>query len=529
MNYRGEKNIRYHTAVFSAMLLSSLTWMNNAWADIRLSPVFSSNMVLQRDVPVKISGWANVGETVVVKLGNQVVGNAVGAGPEKSWTVALPVLKAGPIQDITIEGKNTITLANLLAGDVWICSGQSNMEMSVAKGSWCPYGGVLNAEKEVEEASYAGIRLVISSGRGKGDWQSCTPETVGKFSATAYFFGRELHRELNVPIGLVQAAVGGTRAEYWTPLSIRKSWPSYAEARVLAEGELKKLEPIVIEDRMAQTEWVKASETAKKNGTNPPAKPVAKITSEQYARYSQVKSVTGTGDMFESRVRPFSVFPVKGAIWYQGEGNALSHTEYAELLTQLIAGWRQTWNQQDLPFIIMQLVNFGGANGQEWSALRAAQQKVAETVPNTGLAVGIDIGDPKNIHPANKQEVGRRLALVALKQVYGKDVVFSGPKLTDARFESGRAVLSFDLGDKGQQLVMKNGADSGFELAGKDGKFVPGIAEVQGNTITVAAETVHEPLAIRYAWKDNPSATIFNSDGLPAAPFQMNAGGENIK
>jgi sialate O-acetylesterase len=442
-------------------------------ADIRLADCFGSGMVLQRDIPARISGYADQGESVTVTIGDQVVGQTTGAGPGRPWSVILPVFRAGPVADITVMGKNDVTLTNLLSGDVWVCSGQSNMDMSLVKGPWCPYGGVANAAEEVAAADYPRIRLFTSS--GKKGWTACTPESAKSFSAAGYFFGRELQRELDVPIGLVQTAIGGTPAEYWTPRAAREAWPGFAAELESAREVLRELKPIFDADT--------------------------------------------TGQGYAARVKPLTVMRVKGVLWYQGEANAARAEQYAELMTQLIGGWRADWGQPDLPFVIMQLVNFGDGSGA-WPAMRAAQQRVAETVPHASLAVGIDIGDSKNIHPKNKQDVGKRLALAALKDVYKKDVVSSGPVVQSAEFNNGKVTLMFDSCGEGQQLVFNPGEGSGFELAGVDGVFLPASVEQNEDTLILLAAGMNAPQVMRYAWSDNPVATLFNTAGLPAAPFQ---------
>ena len=506
------KLISHWAATFA---LACLATAHHASAEIRPAPCFSSNMILQRDVPARLAGYADEGEKVTVKIGNRVVAETMGKGEKQPWIVSLPVLKVGPVPDITLEGKNTVTLTNLLAGDVWVCSGQSNMEMSLQAGPWCKYGGVLNVDREVAAASHPQIRLFTAL--AKKPWMVCEPENAKSFSASGYFFGRELQQQLKVPIGLLQAAVGGTPAEYWTPRSAREAWPDFAPALESAKKTLEKLKPQFDADRLAMTAWSKAAEEARKNGQPAPERPKPKLTSSEEERVRAAIHVNTVGSGYASRIKPLTTMTIKGVIWYQGEGNVGREQEYTELMAQLIGGWRAEWGQGDFPFLIMQLVNFGGDGN--WPALRAAQATVADSVPNTGMAVGIDIGDPKNIHPANKQEVGRRLALVALKQVYGRDMVASGPKLSGARIEAGKVVLSFDPGGKEQQLVLKPGEATGFEVAGEDGKFQPAAAQLQANTITLAVPAVQKPCAVRYAWDANPPAVLFNTFGLPAMPF----------
>jgi len=511
------------TTRLTAAVVAALALISHAGAEVRLAPVFSSNMVLQRDVPAKISGWADAGETVVVKLGDEVVGSTLGAGQEKSWTVTLPVLTAGPVPDIAIEGKNTITLTNLLAGDVWICSGQSNMEMSLQSGPWCKYGGALNADQEVATANHPRLRLFVSA--SKNPWVGCSPETAKSFSATGYFFGRELQQQLDVPIGLVMAAVGGSPAEYWTPKDAREAWVGYGAAMASAKKVTAELRPQFDADRKAMADWPKAVAEAKASGQPAPERPVAKLTKEQEEQVRAAIHTESVGTGYAARIKPLTAMTIKGAIWYQGEANAERSLEYVELLTQLIGGWRKDWEQGDFPFLIMQLVNFGSGDGP-WPALRAAQQTVAETVPNTGLAVGIDIGDPKNIHPPNKQEVGRRLALLALKQVYSRDLVTGGPTVKSASFEGGEVKIAFDTGGKDQKLVLKSADPNGFEIAGADGKFFPAKTTLRDSEIWLAAPSVSNPKSVRYAWAASPPITLFNSAGLPGRPFLKTAGKE---
>jgi sialate O-acetylesterase len=511
--------------VLSVFTLVMLAGLNVVRADVHLDAAFGSNMVLQRDMRAKLVGWADVGEEVIVKLGDKTVGKAAGEGKGKHWTIPLPVLKAGPIPDITIAGKNTIILTNLLAGDVWVCSGQSNMGMTLQKGPWCGYGGALNAEQEVAAADHPTIRLMTSPG---GDWKICLPDSARAFSAAGYFFGRELQKRLNIPIGLIQAAVGGTDAALWTPRSMREGTPEFTAALTEAKRIQEGLKPIEDADRLAQAQWRKEADAARRDGGKEPVQPVRKCSWNDQDRLRMANSIMDTGRLYDSMISPLTVLTIKGAIWYQGESNARQASEYTKLISLLIGGWRKGWNEGDFPFLIMQLVNFDFRD-EPWygkatfALLRDAQQMIANTVPNTGIAVGIDIGEAQNIHPGNKQEVGRRLALVALKQVYKQDVVASGPKLTDARFESDKVTLMFDPGGKGQKLVYKNSANNGFELAGADGKFVPATAGLHGCTITLTAQTVIEPRSVRYAWSDNPTATLFNTDGLPAAPFRKTA------
>jgi sialate O-acetylesterase len=503
------------TLIEVASILFWVAGLNIACADVHLAPVFGSNMVFQRDVPAKLSGWADVGEKVVIKLGGQVVVNVVGAGKDEPWIVRLPAQKAGAMPDITVEGKNVVTLTNLLAGDVWICSGQSNMNMPL--GPAPEFMGVLNWEQEVTSANESQIRLFnIQS----NEWKICNADSAKSFSAAGYFFGREIQSRLKIPIGLVQSAVNGTRAELWTPLSARMVVPGFKEEFKKAQ----QIEPELRTKLLARQEWEKKSEEAKKAGQAIPPKPYVEDGDIEW-KLGDADAMSLTGYLSDRMIVPLTVMEIKGVIWYQGESNSRYAAEYPALMTQLIGGWRKAWNQDRLPFLMMQLVSFDSPpffwyHPGAFTELRAAQQTVADTVPGTGLAVGIDIGVPGNIHPPNKQDVGKRLALIALKQIYGQGVVASGPKLTAAHFQRQKVMLSFDPGGKGQQLMLKDQTPNGFELAGADGKFVSATVEVQRNKIILTAPNVSTPEKVRYAWADNPDVSLYNTAGLPAAPFE---------
>lgn len=488
------------------------------YAEVVLADGFGSRMVLQREVPARLTGYANEGEKIIVKLGEQTIAEFIAEGKSKPWSVILPIFKAGPIPDITIEGSNKIVMSDLLAGDVWICSGQSNMEMTVLNGPWCIYGGVLDAEHEVVNATYPEIRL-LAAVKG-GSWNRCLPETVGQFSATAYFFGRELQRNLKVPIGLISAAVGGTRAEYWIPRTAFESQPHFSESLKEAEKVFGNLNPLWESDMRLQAEWKKEVEEAKKTGKPSPPKRTNQMTQEQMDSWRDASAVVQAGLYYQAKIQGLTSQVIKGVIWYQGESNAGVKSNYEDLLNRLIVSWREGWRQGAFPFIIMQLVNFGG-NGTTFSEIRAAQEKVADTVENCHLATGIDVGDRGNIHPKNKQEVGRRLALVALKNVYGLDLVASGPRVKSVKYENGKAILSLDPGGVGQVLVLKAVEKTGFELIDREGKFFPANVFIDESRLVLSSDQAGTPIGVRYAWTDSPEALLFNSVGLPAGPFWL--------
>ncbi len=518
--------------VGTILVLIAITSLLPLHAEVALSGALGSNMVIQRDRPATLWGWADAGEKVTVKLGGQVVAHAEGKGKETMWRVQLPPQKAGPIPDITVSGNaNTVTFTNLLAGDVWLCSGQSNMVMTVENGTWCRYGGVLNAEKEVAEASHPEIRLFTVENNGapqpqaqvQGTWAVCGPESLPTASATAYFFGRSLQAELNVPIGLVISAVGGTAVEPWTPMKALENDADFAALAAEAKKIQAEFGPQAAEDRKLEDEWKKQASEAKAKNEQAPAVPVYKLKLAQRMAAGGARAILDAGNLYNGKIHPLTPLTLTGAIWYQGESNAFRGEHYAHSLTKLIEGWRSAFGRQ-FPFLIVQLANFetpvvSSEQRGSFALVREAQEKVAQTVSNCGLATAVDIGTEGNIHPPNKQEVGRRLAQVALKQVYDQKVAASGPRYAGARFEGGKAIVRFAEGS-GPLVLRGNGS---FEIAGEDRKFVPATATLKGDTIEVASPSVANPVAVRYAFLNAPVMSLFNEEGWPALPFRSDA------
>ena len=516
----------------SILSLIAFTPLLPLHAEVTLSGVFGSNMVIQRDRPATLWGWADAGEKVTVKLGDKVVAQAVGQGKESMWRVKLPPLKAGPVEDITVSGSaNTVTLTNLLAGDVWLCSGQSNMAMTVGKGPWLNSGGVLDAEKEIAEGSHPEIRLytVDSLGTPKpqtqvtGTWAVCGPTSVPKVSAAAYFFGRELQAKLNIPIGLVISAVGGSSVELWTPKAALENDADYAALVADAKKIQAEIGRQAFEDRKLELEWRKKSDEARAKHEPVPPTPVYTLTPAQRLVASGIRPVLEAGTLYNGKIHPLIPLTLTGAIWYQGESNAGRSEQYVHSLTKLIESWRSAF-EQPFPFLIVQLASFdapvvSSAERGSWALVREAQEKVAQTVPNCGIATALDIRPIGNLHPPNKQEVGRRLAQVALKQVYGRKISSCGPRYAGVRFEGGKAILRFAEGS-GPLVLKGNGS---FEIAGEDRKFVPATATLKGDVIEVAAPSVANPVAVRYAFLNAPEMSLFNQNGWPALPFRSDS------
>lgn len=490
-----------------------LLFAASAAADVRLARIFSDHAVLQQRKPVPIWGTASPGEKVTVEFRGQKV-NTV-ANDDGEWHVTLKPMSAGGPFQMTVRANNTIVLHDVLVGEVWICSGQSNMEWPVA---WSQ-----NAEQEIAQANHPQIRLfmvpkAVSDRPLKdlngGAWQLCTPETVRNFSAVGYFFARELHRALKVPVGMIQSAWGGTPAESWTSKPTLMANPSL---RYLLEN-WRRAEisyPQTLENYQRQlTEWEKAAAQARAEGKPEPKKP----DPPQDPRTNPWKPA----GLFNAMIAPIVPYAIQGAIWYQGESNAGRAYEYRLLFPTMIRDWREAWAQGDFPFLFVQLANFMAVKPEPgesaWAELREAQLMTL-SLPNTGMAVAIDIGDANDIHPRNKQDVGKRLALNALAIAYGKKMVYSGPIYERMKREGSAIRLYFQHVDGG--LTTPNGEPlKGFAIAGADRRFVWAEARIEGSTVVVSSPQVPEPVAVRYAWADNPVCNLYNKAGLPASPFR---------
>ena len=479
--------------------------------DVKLPAVISDNMVLQQGAKIPIWGTAEPGEQVTVALGEQQL--VTSADNEGRWMVKLEPLDAGGPFELSIAGKNAITLQGVLVGEVWVCSGQSNM--------WWPVKLSANAEQEIAESNYPNIRLFTVKNTvaaqplqdTKGSWVSCGPETVASFSAVGYFFGRYLHKELDTPVGLIHTSWGGTPAEAWTS---RPTLESDAEFKPI----LDRWEQILADYPQANekyqqqlAQWKQDVENAKKEGKKAPRKPGAPIGPNHPHR---------AAGLYNGMIAPLIPYSIKGAIWYQGESNAGRAYQYRKLFPAMIQNWRSDWGQGDFPFLFVQLANFMKPQPQPaesaWAELREAQLMTL-ALPKTAMSVIIDIGEANDIHPKNKQDVGHRLGLAALAIAYGSDVVYSGPIYESMTVEGDKVRLSFK--HIGGGLMSKNGEQlKGFAIAGVDRKFVWAEAEIDRDTVVVWSEQVPNPVAVRYAWADNPDCNLYNKAGLPASPFR---------
>lgn len=481
-----------------------------AVAEVRLPAIISDHMVVQAGAPVRVWGWADANEKIEVSVG----GATASAVSDGKWLVELPALKAGAIHEMTVKGAaNTLTVSDILVGEVWIGSGQSNMQWSVKASA--------NPDAEIAAANYPGIRLfyvprtVATTPQEdvEASWQVCTPENIAEFSAVLYYFGRELHTTLNTPVGLIHSSWGGTPAESWASRPALEADPGLKRIVDTWDKRLAEYPAAKAAYDAAVAQWEKEAADAKAKGQPEPKKPGP---APQGADSSWLAS-----GLYNAMIHPLIHYPVQGAVWYQGESNAGRAYQYRTLFPAMIQDWRRAWGQEKFSFYFVQLANFQETKpdpgDSAWAELREAQSMTL-ALPNTGQAVIIDIGEAKDIHPKNKQDVGKRLALNALAKDYGKRVEYSGPKYKSMKIDGNSVTLSFD---HAKGLTAKGGEKlTGFAVAGADQKFVWADAKIKGKRVIVSAPGVDKPVAVRYAWADNPVCNLYNAAGLPASPFR---------
>jgi sialate O-acetylesterase len=500
------------------VLLALVALGGGARADVRLPAMFSDNMVLQRETSAAFWGWASPGEKISV-TGSWGATAATVAAADGMWRLKLKTPAAGGPLTVTIKGQNTIVLKNVLAGEVWLCSGQSNMGMTV--------NGVTNAAAEMAAANYPQIRLLSVNLTTANEpqteckvrgWEVCAPTNVGPFTAAGYFFGRKLHKDLKVPIGLINSSWGGTCIEAWTSWESQQADPAMQE---LKKNWDKRDETYTPEADQKQFEADKKALAAWNKGDKKSPAPRPRLQGQPR------KSQNYPANLFNAMINPLVPFAIKGAIWYQGEGNAGRGKEYRVQMERLIVNWRTLWGYE-FPVYFVQLPNFmapwkSPVEDGGWPQIRESFAKTAKEVPNTGMAITIDIGEESNIHPLNKQDVGDRLGRVALAKTYGlKGFAWCGPVAESCQFGGGKARIRFDTG--GAPLAVKGGGSlTGFALTGSDGNTVAADAAIEGqDTVVVSSPKVTEPVMVHYAWANNPvGVNLFNAEGLPASPFRF--------
>lgn len=503
-------------AVWLVALCVSAAVSQPAGAEVRLPKLFSDHMVVQRDREVPVWGWAEPKESVSVTLAGQTV-SAV-ADADGRWTARVSALPAGGPHTLVVKGSSTVTVSDVLVGEVWLCSGQSNMNMPIDWGIFGAWGSP-ECEKALAEVDVPQVRMFLVENNPAGApaadvggvWKLCQHREILKWSAVGYFFGRELHRELNVPIGLVKSAVGGTPIESWTDrATLIEVVPQLKAAAERWDRRVAEFDQAKYEKELKA--WDEAAAKAKAEGKpQPRGKPTDPATST--ARPSC---------LYNGMIAPLVPYAMRGVIWYQGESNNRQAYQYRALFPAMIRSWRAQWKQGDFPFLFVQLANYMKREAEPtesaWAELREAQL-MALSLPNTAMAVIIDIGEADDIHPKNKLDVGRRLALGALRLAYGKDVVHSGPIYDGMKIEGGAVRLSFK--HTGGGLVAAGGEVlRGFAIAGEDRKFVWAEARIEGAAVVVRSDKVAKPVAVRYAWGNNPECNLYNREGLPASPFR---------
>jgi sialate O-acetylesterase len=463
-------------------------------------------MVLQRDRPIHIWGWSDPGEKVSVSLhgtSREIVGDSLG-----NWSVFLPPEAAGGPYQLTVTGSNRIVLDDVLIGDVWFASGQSNMEMPLKGFAGAP---LKDSAAEIARATQSRIRLLLIPHKAADfplrsadtSWTACSPETASNFSAVAYFFGRDLAARENVPIGLIDATWGGTVAEAWMSLQA-----------ISADAGLMPV--FATRARMMQSQSETAAILAREKREDLAARQAGQAPPKHAWRPDPASWAPAA--LFNGMVAPEVAYTIKGVIWYQGESNSRLDFApmYAKLFPALIADWRAQWHQGDFPFLFVQISNFTSDATEAWAIVREAQRR-SLSVANTAMVVTVDIGDPDNVHPADKQTVGARLALAARALAYGENVEYSGPLFRQATPEGEALRIWFDHAAAG--LIAKGGALEGLEIAGDDGRYVSAAARIDGKTVVVGDARVPHPKYVRYGWANAPAVNLFNSEGLPASPF----------
>ena len=497
----------------SICLVAFCLWSSFAAADVKLPAIFGSHMVLQQGQKDRIWGTADADEEVTVEIADQK--QTAKAGQDGKWSVTLEPLAVGGPHQLKVKGRNEIVFDDVLVGEVWLCSGQSNMGWEV--------GSANDPDLETLTAKFPKLRLISVPQVGtqepqddfRGQWEVCSPEVARHFSAVGYFFGRQLQQTLDVPVGLIDDAWGGSACEAW----IRRDLLAADERYKPLLERWEAIEKRFPEDKAAYeaklAEWKVAADKAKAEGQQPPQPPVNPE--------GQMRGNHRPANIYNGVLKPTIGYGIRGAIWYQGESNAGRAYQYRELFPLMISSWRQEWGIGDFPFYWVQLADFRQEKPEpgdsDWAELREAQTMTMK-LPNTGQAVIIDLGEAQDIHPRNKQDVAKRLARWALARDYGIDVPYRSPEFKSMEKADGKIVLTFDHAGPGLRAFDVPEV-RGFTIAGDDKKFASAQAKIVGpDKIEVWSDAVKEPVAVRYAWADNPVCNVYSRNGLPLTPFR---------
>jgi sialate O-acetylesterase len=499
----GLRNTKPSAVLFHAWIWALAAFLFqgiSARADVRLHGLFNDHMVLQQGIPVAIWGWADEGEPVRVEFRGQSVETK---STEGRWMVHLNALKAGGPDVLKVTGKNVVQIDDVLVGEVWICSGQSNME-------W-PLNRSFDHEQTIATSENSMLRLLTvkksKAAKPASDvearWEISGPETTGNFSAVGYFFGRDLQKSLGVPVGLIHTSWGGSPAEVWMSEQTLEGNSRYrAEILETYQTSVTRYEEALTKFDAEQKALASKGETSDAKRPNGP-----------YWKPSE---------LYNGMIAPLIPFGIKGAIWYQGESNAGRAHQYRTLFPDMIRNWRRDWGLGDFPFLAVQLAPFMKIKPEpgesSWAELREAQLLATQILPKVGLAVITDVGEQDDIHPKKKEPVGARLAVAARGIAYGQKIVYSGPVYTGMRVRDNRIILSFE--HTGSGLEARGDELTGFTIAGADHRFVPATARIRNHRVVVRSPDVTEPVAVRFGWADYPVVNLWNREGLPATPFR---------
>ena len=515
----------------SVLCLSLFLAAASLHAELRLPAIIGDNMVLQQKQSNPLWGWDNPGTEVTVKFAGQT--KTTKADAQGKWIVKLdPVPANATPATISVQGSSNRELKNVLVGEVWICSGQSNMGFTVDR--------TVTADLDIAQAKYPQIRLISVPQVGtqeiqddfKGQWEECSPTTVGPFTAVGYHFGRVLHDMLGVPVGLIDNAWGGSACEAWVKRDLLEKDPRFQDIITRWKNTEATFTQAAFDKQMADHKakvdaWAVARKEALKTGKpvppNPPRAPQNPMTGQHRP-----------GNLYAGVLHPTIGYGIKGVIWYQGESNASRAKEYRDLFPFMIQHWRNEWKQGDFPFYWVQLADFKAYQTDpvesDWAELREAQTLTLSKLPHTGQCVITDLGEANDIHPRNKRDVAERLARWALVKDYGLKLPYSSPTYKDVKFEGSQAILTFDHAETGLRVVDTDEIH-GFAICGEDRKWVWAEATIlpdsklsprtpRGNQISVSSKQVAKPVAVRYAWADNPVANVYSAEGLPVTPFR---------
>ena len=507
---------RVFTALAVVLLVSAVVT-----AEVKLPNVIGSNMVLQQQIPAAVWGWDNPGQKVTVQFAGQTA--AATTDQSGKWMLRLKPLKASAEpRKMTIAGSTTVTLENVLVGEVWVCSGQSNMAFSLARAT-----GGNEAAAQADHPTLRLFEVPLKTARQPADdvnasWAVSKPDTAKYFTAVGYFFGVDLMNKLDVPVGLIDTSWGGTRSEAWTRYGCLEAHDSLKPLLNWWDDQAAKYDPEKAQANYekALAKWKQAAEKAKLENKRPPRQPRKPNHPRDDRHYP--------ANLYNAMIAPLVPYSIRGAIWYQGESNVGRADQYHTIFPTMIKCWRDDWNQptnHDFPFYFVQLApyTYGAAEADKPQLLPElwdAQTYTYKTLPNIGFAVTTDVTTIKDIHPPNKLPVGGRLARWALAKIHGKDVVYSGPIYDRVEFKNGKAIVHFEKGTAESMKTSDGKAPDYFTIAGADKQFHPAEAKIVGNTIVVSAEAVKQPVAVRFAWRNIAEPNLFNGAGLPASPFR---------